>query len=213
MTNLKLRYLIVAILLAATVSAVSVLQYDSFHDDESSLAAIQTIPMQIGEWQGYDLPLDDEVYEILETRAIIHRNYANKKGETVLLSIVHYADTKLDFHAPEACLGGRGQSITKIEKRLDVFVNKKNITLEVAEILSQNNAQQLLSYYFYKSGDFLGRNYIKLRLMIAKNRLAGRDSSGTLIRISTKLHESKDHASNILLKFLNELLIRADSFW
>ena len=211
MADLKLRYLIVAILLAATATVVSALQLNSSKDETAELADLQGIPMQIGKWRGQDLSLDESVYEILETRAIIHRNYTDGQGNTVLLSIVHYQDTKVDFHAPEACLGGRGLRTTKTKKKLSVQLKKsKKISLEVAEILSKNNDQQQLSYYFYKSGDFLGQNYIKLRLMIAKNRLVDRDSSGSLIRISTTLNRSEDHASNILLKFLNELLIYTD---
>jgi len=189
------------------------LRYDSSQDDETGLAILQTIPMQIGKWKGQDVTLDETVYEILETRAIIHRNYTDNDSNTILLSIVHYNDTKVDFHAPEACLGGLGLSTTKSKKKLSVQGKKnKKISLEVAELLSKNNDRQLLSYYFYKSGSFLGQNYIKLRLMIAINRLAQQDSSGSLIRISTTLHKSKDHASNILQNFLKELVMHVDSY-
>ena len=80
MANLKIRYLIVILLLAVTASVVNGLQYDSSQDDESGLADLQPIPMQIGEWwQGKDFPLEEMVYEILETRAIIHRSYTEEK--------------------------------------------------------------------------------------------------------------------------------------
>ena len=213
MTNLKFRYLIVIILLAVTAFVVYNLQYESSQDDETGLAILQAIPMQIGKWKGQDVSLDETVYEILETKAIIHRNYINDDNNSVLLSIVHYHDTKVDFHAPEACLGGLGLSTTKSKKKLSVQGKKnKKISLEVAELLSKNNDRQLLSFYFYKSGNFLGQNYIKLRLMVATNRLAQQDSSGSLIRISTTLNKSKDDASHILQKFLKELVIHVDSY-
>ena len=208
MANLKFRYLIVVILLTVTIFVVYSLRYDSYRDDEINSDELQEIPMQFGDWQGQDLQLDEMVFEILETNAIIHRNYMDKHGNIILLSIVHYHDTKVDFHAPEACLGGLGLSTTKTKLKLDLeLTNSKKILLEVAQLLSKDNDKQLLSYYFYKSGDFLGQNYIQLRLNIAVNKLLEKDSSGSLIRVSTSLNGSKAKASRILINFLNELLI------
>ncbi len=46
------------------------------------------------------------MYEILETRAIINRLFHADKEENVFSSAVHYDVINVNFHAPEACLGG-----------------------------------------------------------------------------------------------------------
>lgn len=206
MANLKLRYCIVIILLAVTASVVSALQYDASGDEIAGFADLQKIPMQIGNWKGRDLPLNESVYEILETRAIIHRNYTDDKGNTILLSIVYYHDTKVDFHAPESCLGGKGERTTKRIVKLFLPINKEIISLEVAKIIASNADDQSVSYYFYKAGDFIGQNYFKMRLTLAENSLIRNDKSGSLVRItsnSTFGQIKKKEAINI--KFLTAI--------
>ena len=206
MANLKLRYLIVAILVILSALLVNTLQYDSSQDDSNSIEILQIIPMQLGKWQGVDVQLAEEVYNILETKAIIHRKYVNEDDSQVFLSIVHYHDTKVDFHAPEACLGGLGQSTTKSVKKLTLQLKNRNISLEIAELVSKILDRQQLSFYFYKSGDYLGQNYIKLRLIIAKNRLLRDNTSGSLIRISTNITKSEQESRLLLKRFATELI-------
>lgn len=206
MANLKLRYLIIVILLALTTTAVNGLQYESSRDDEAGLTDLQAIPMQIGEWwQGKDFPLDEMVYEILETRAIIHRSFTGENGQNVFLSVVHYSDTKVDFHAPEACIGGRGLKTKKTHKTINLLSGNKQTTLDVAEMVTTRETGKTLTYYFYKSGQFSGSNYIKMRLSIAANKLFRNDARGSLIRISTTITpDNEEEAGTLLLGFLQD---------
>ena len=184
MNGLRVRYAIVIFLLVLTASVVHALQYDSSQDEAAGLAALSKIPERIDGWIGQDIPLDEKVYRILETRAILHRTYRDGNGNSILLSIVHYHDTKVDFHAPEACLGGLGERTRKSVKKLDLYVNGKEVPLEVAEIIATNPRSRSVSYYFYKTGNFIGQNYIQMRINLAKNKFLRRDTSGSLIRLS-----------------------------
>ncbi len=206
MAHLKLRYLIVILLLGATATVVEDLQYESLRDDNSDLSDLQEIPLHIGEWwQGRDFPLEEMVYEILETKAIIHRSFTGSDGKNVFLSVVHYSDTKVDFHAPEACLGGRGLKTEKTNKQISLLSNEQRITLDVAEIVTTKANGKSLTYYFYKSGKFTGSNYIKMRLSIAVNKLSSDDTRGSLVRISTEFNpNSKAEAESLLTDFLQD---------
>jgi len=207
MANVKLRYLIVALLLLVTAIIINELQYDLLKDDETGIAILQSIPMQIGKWKGEDLSLDETVYDILETRAIIHRSFTTNSEDNVFLSVVHYYDTKVDFHAPEACLGGRGEKTTKTNKTITLFSGAQQRSFDIAEIIATRVWGQTLTYYFYKSGQFIGGNYIKMRLSIAGNKFARNDTRGSLIRISTAmLPGNKPAAEALLTHFLEELL-------
>jgi len=184
---LKFRYLIVTLLLMVTAFMINSLQYDSYQDDETGLAILQAIPMKVGKWKGQDVSLDETVYEILETRAIIHRSFTLDNGDNIFLSVVHYHDTKVDFHAPEACLGGRGEKTTKTTKAITLFSGAQKRTIDMAEIIATKPTGQTLTYYFFKSGKFIGSNYIKMRLSIASNKLVRNDTRGSLVRISTTI--------------------------
>jgi EpsI family protein len=208
MANLKFRYFTVLLLLAVTATAVSSLQYVSSQDDEAAFADLQAIPVQIGEgWLGQDFRLEEMVYDILETRAIIHRSYVGQNGQDVFLSVVHYSDTKVDFHAPEACFGGSGLKTVKTSKTITYMSGDGPTTLDVAKLVTTRPNGKTVTYYFYKSGDFLGSNYIKMRLNIAANKLLRNDAKGSLIRISTVMrpgHEAE--AESLLIEFLQDLL-------
>ncbi len=208
MASLKLRYLIALVLLLATTCVVKGLQYNAKQDDVAGLAAIRAIPMRLGKWQGHDVPLAEEVYDILETRAILNRNYVSPEGNHIFLSIVHYSDTKVDFHAPEACLGGRGERTTKIVKKIYLPLNGKNFPLTIAEVQAKNFDSQSLSYYFYKAGNFMGQSYIKMRLNIAYNSLTKQNKSGSLIRVSMpmQLTVAKEKQEAQLVQFLQDLV-------
>ncbi len=208
MENLKLRYLIIAILLALTAAVVNGLQYDSSHDDQAGLTDLQAIPMQIGGWwQGRDFPLDEMVYDILETKAIIHRTYTGKDDKNIFLSVVHYSDTKVDFHAPEACLGGQGFLTEKTNTTVIFPKNSQESDLNVAQIITTKETGKTLSYYFYKSGNFMGSNYIKMRLNVAANKLLRNNAKGSLIRISTNIVAGNESEARVrLVDFLENLL-------
>lgn len=208
MASLKLRYLIALVLLSLTACVVKSIQYDSKQDDVAGLAAIRAIPMRLGKWQGHDIPLAEKVYDILETRAILNRKYVSPEGNHIFLSIVHYSDTKVDFHAPEACLGGRGERTTKIVKKVYLTLNGKTFPLTIAEVQANNVDSQSLSYYFYKAGNFMGQSYIKMRLNIAYNRLTKQNKSGSLIRISMpmQLTVSKEKQESQLAQFMQDLV-------
>ncbi len=207
MTNLKVRYIIVIVLLLLTATVIYGLQYDTFSDENIGLADLQVFPMQVGKWHGQDFPLDELVYEILETRAIIHRSFTDKNGENIFLSVVHYHDTKVDFHAPEACIGGRGLKTQKTDKKIQLSVNNKEIILDVAEMITTRESGQTLTYYFFKAGNFLGSNYIKMRLNLALNKLRKNDSSASLIRISTTILPGQEVKAEARLKdFIAALL-------
>jgi len=188
-----------------TAFVINSLQYDSSQDDETGLAILQAIPMQVGKWKGQDISLDETVYEILETRAIIHRSFTADNGDNIFLSVVHYHDTKVDFHAPEACLGGRGEQTTKITKTITLFSGAQQRTIDIAEIIAVRATGQTLTYYFFKSGQFIGSNYIKMRLSIAANKLARNDTRGSLIRISTTLIPGNEAAAeSVLIDFVED---------
>jgi len=207
MANLKLRYLTVIILLILTASVVYSLQYNSSYDDKAGLADLQSFPMQVGKWAGRDFLLDEMVYEILETRAIIHRSYTADNGDNVFLSVVHYHDTKVDFHAPESCIGGRGNKTVKTTKRITLTSDNQKKILSVARMITTRDTGQTLTYYFFKAGQFMGSNYIKMRLNIAANKLSRNNARASLIRISTTLIPGReDDADKKLNDFLAELL-------
>lgn len=200
------RYLWLIIILFLQVLAVRAVSYDSQVSAEQGLEAISKIPHNFGDWRGTDYPLDPQIYDILETRSIIHRSYENSLGQKVFLSIVYYAETKVDFHAPESCLGGQGVKTTKSPDT--VLIDKLKTILTVSKLVQEGErGKNDLVYYFFKAGPFMGRSYLKLRLNLVLNKFGNTSKSGSLIRVSTAMQNAlDDKQESVLLKeFINEI--------
>jgi EpsI family protein len=199
------KYIIVLVLLAISALVVNYLSYDTFGRQEDGFDAIDRIPHVIGEWRGKDLSLEPSVYELLETKTIIHRQYT-LSGTTLLLSIVYYPQTKVDFHAPESCLGGQGIQTRTSSRTINLSVDGRPLTLDINEIVWGKGSNESLVYYFYKAGSFVGNSYIRLRLALALNKFSSTEKSGSLIRVSIPVYVSNyDKADSALRAFLAEL--------
>jgi len=119
------------------------------------------------------------------------------------LSIVYYPETKVDFHAPEACLEGRGIQISKSYQTITITPNEKKVKINLNRLIRKQGGSDELIYYFYKAGDFLGKNYIKLRLNLALNKFGRKEKNGSLIRVSTPVFgEDYKSASNTLTRII-----------
>ena len=205
MEKLISRYIILSVILALGAVIVNFLNYNPFYKTENAVGTISKIPLQIGKWHGRDVPLDTRIYDILETKAIINRNYISD-GHSVFLSLVYYPETKVDFHAPEGCLAGRGVQISKSMRSVFIHYQGTSHEIKVNQLIRRDKGSEELFFYFYKAGDFMGENYIRLRFELALNKFSRTRKSGSLIRISTPLKFGDyDNAGKVLTEFLEEL--------
>ena len=112
MEKLRTRYIIATLVIIIGSVLVNLINYETYYRAAEAIQTVGQIPLQLGKWRGTDVFLPENIYEILETRAIIHRSY-QIEDQRVFLSLVFYPETKVDFHAPESCLGGLGREIKK----------------------------------------------------------------------------------------------------
>ncbi len=196
------RYIFIIAALLLSCVPVYLLQYDGFQPTTQGDPSIEAIPINIQKWQGNDVALEQWVYELLETPSIIHRSYL-KNDQRVFLSVVHYADTKVGFHAPEACLGAQGLELSKNDSQIPL---ERAAALGVNELVYQRAQYRELVYYFYKAGNYMGDSYLNLRLNIAYNKLFSGTKSGSLIRVSTPVRDdTMKFARQTLSDFINAI--------
>jgi EpsI family protein len=146
--------------------------------------------------------MDKIVADVLETDALVLNRY-KRDQKSVLLAIVYYPDAKVDFHAPEACYSGRG---IKIDKRIRAVDLNALGTIHVNELNIDRGNSKELAYYFYKSGNFMGNSYFRLRFNLILNNLLANEKSGALVRISTPVIGDGDDADSRLINFLDDFV-------
>jgi len=205
MQRLVRKYLVTIILLLITSILIHYLEYASFDQPDMTQNTLANIPKAFGHWQGTDQPLDPMVYDILETDSIISRTYQSK-GSIVHVSIVYYPETKVDFHAPEACLAGQGRQIHKTTTKI-ILNSDVSSEITVNQLIYETQTSDQLVYYFYKTGDFMGSSYIGLRFKLALNKFRHSRKSGSLIRFSTPIYYSNmSESAEILVAFIDEIM-------
>ncbi len=199
------RYFVLVVLFIITGIIVNYLSYDKDADYIEIDKVINNIPLDIGNWKGKDVKLKEQIFKILETRSIIHRVYYTDDSQ-LFLSIVYYPKTKVDFHAPEGCLAGKGIQLSKVTKDLYIDYNNEKFKIRTNQLLRKSDETDELIYYFYKAGDFVGENYIKLRFALALNKFGSQKKSGSLIRVSTPIFQNDERDShNRLVEFIEDL--------
>jgi EpsI family protein len=203
--KIKYRYTVLIFLLILTGVLVNILNYNSYKENGTAVHGIENIPVKLGKWNGENIPLEDRVYQILETQYIIHRNYLFN-GKYVFLSIVYYPETKVDFHSPEGCLGGQGIEISKTIRTVIIQNKDRMVEIELNQLVRKTDRSNEVVYYFYKAGDFLGQNYFRLRMNLAMNKFLDTRKSGSLIRISTSSPNGDIESASVTLNsFIKEL--------
>lgn len=206
MENIKNRYLIIFLAIALSAFFVNYLDYGTYQNAEAGIQAIKGIPMEFGRWNGENVLLEERIYELLETKSIIHRKYYSENGNEVFLSIVYHPDTKVNFHGPEQCLGAQGIPLEKSLDRISFKNGDKTVEINLNRLMQKQYGKKSLIYFFFKTGEFIGPNYIKLRLNLAINKFTNKKKSGSLIRISTPVSDDNTQkAANVLTGFIKEL--------
>ena len=82
-----------------------------------SLAALERLPLQIGDWMGREVPLDEAIVRATDTDAHINRSYSrNNASQYISLYIASGVKVRdLMPHRPEVCYTGAGWTL--IDKR------------------------------------------------------------------------------------------------
>lgn len=174
-------FTIVLILLIATL-AISVPLYLAAPRADKE-AVVANLPMKIHGWVGRDLPVEENAYEILETRNLILREYA-KDGHKVYLYIIYSMDNRKVSHPPEVCFEGSGVTIVRKQKVPLVLAGNRQITVNM--LLVERKGAMNAVIYWYKAGGAYTDNYLKQQLQIALNHLKFKKTPGALIRLSAE---------------------------
>ena len=196
------------ILLLLVIAAVMV-----FIDDRFSAGAapvnLNQLPVQIGEWKGRNYPPDERVMQILGTEYILDRDYANREGSHVYLSIVYYPDNKIGFHNPESCNTGEGSKIIKrdIHSIGNGNTGKASANgFKVNRLILERTGVDKAIFYFFVSGDYITHDYFKFRLHMLKQQMTFRRASGAQVQIHSAVGPDLNGTVSVMDDFIRNLV-------
>ena len=187
-------------LLLTVVAVFSLISYMPVKLDATMKISVTDFPKVVGGWKAQDIPLDEHVYELLETKNLIMRNYINKQGEAVNCYIIYSQDNRKVAHPPEICLQGEGATV--VEKTAIQITD----SIKATKLILEKSLSRELVIYWYKAGNLNTNDYIKQQLKVAINRMLRKSSSGALIRLATEIKgESQDKALSLLQTFAKQI--------
>jgi len=193
------------ILIGILVFSSGILMWAQFKQSKQMpLVDISQIPLNIGEWKGEEIVVDRQTKDILETEAVLMRNYINANNEKILLAIVYYKDSRVALHLPESCLMGQGSRLA--DRRLEKIEISFNNVFSSNSILTKSDRGNNLVIYFYETGNLMTSSYFTFRKQILLNKLNGKGTTGALVRFSINItDENKQDKLKVIQKFIKEI--------
>ncbi|MCK5393588.1 MAG: EpsI family protein [Candidatus Omnitrophica bacterium] len=170
------------VILFLSIASILVFKIEGLKGNVSTEIRLNKLPFQIGQWQGKDIEVTENVYQILETKDVLMREYKDEDGDVVILAMVYAGRNRDSLHPPEYCYLGGGAELT--EK------SKDNIPLNGGDVLSTNkliikfpNGSTKAWYWFATKGRFVSNYYLQ-ELYNLWDALLGKDINSALIRVS-----------------------------
>jgi EpsI family protein len=199
-------WIAIALLLAATVAMAKL-----HHGTVTELnRPLQTFPLEIGDWQGFDQPLTERITAAAGVDSYLSRFYLQPGGDNVGLYVGYYKSQQTGdtIHSPKNCLPGTGwQPLQASEITLRVPDGR---VFPVNLYIVENEREKLLVLYWYQShGRIISSEYAaKVYMVIDAIRLNRTDS--TLVRVTTKLGRDENKARQLAVSFAEQVIPRLD---
>jgi EpsI family protein len=179
---LKAFAVLVAVLCGLTFFRVAM--PEAYRIDEEMSPVYLNFPQQLGNWTGKNVDVEEKVYEILETRNVLSRDYVDPQGNKIHLLLVISNKDRRVAHPPEVCYLGSHYTITD-EKQTSMSLDGESIS--VKEFIAQSEKDSKYReyvWYVYKIGDQYTTNYYSQQLKFAFDQLANQSTDIILIRLA-----------------------------
>jgi len=196
-------FIITAIILCCSIGIVFFLNQAAVVPNSSE--GFSDFPLEIGQWQGRDLPVEEEVLQVLQTRDVMVREYKNGQSDTVYLAIVYSQGERAAFHPPELCyLGGGAQLLGKAVEPVTLANGR---TLKTNTLSMKDKKSLFKAWYWFAAGGDFTHSYYRQQLKLLYNWLRYRSKQGALIRVSAAINPENIEESESKAKgFIREVV-------
>jgi EpsI family protein len=169
---------------------------------------LATLPRDLGDWAGWDEPVDPDIVERAQTTEYLNRVYESRRRPGLRLQLwVNYSRQGTNLrHTPEICLPSGGW--TKIESQtrvLAVDAGGAAPTLISRLGYSRGELVEHVGFWYYIFGEGRLEDYVR-RLPITSRSSHGRGTRGSSITIEVFYAGDQDPDGEALREFARELI-------
>lgn len=203
------RFAVAAALMAATALFL--------HGRREIIAArppLSSFPQQLGGWSGTDVPIPQEVREVLGPGDFLLRVYDKPAEPWVDLFVAYFPtqSTGDTIHSPRNCLPGAGWSPVESSRIMLALPNRAPFPVN-RYVVAKGDERQLVLYWYWAHDRAVASEYWAKFYLVADSIRLNR-SDGALIRVTTPLtsDESESTAEQRLMGVVGEMVSRLDGY-
>jgi EpsI family protein len=164
------------------------------------------LPLRLGQWEGVEVPVPQDVQRALPTAHILSRQYQCPSG-LANVTIVTGSDATA-LHDPHDCLTGDGWHFLKEQSRT-VDVGAPAHPIQVREVLMANGPVRARMWYWYAIGSEIYNRTLPARLGLFRIRLTeGRGRRAQFVRLIVG-GETESARTTVMLADLTRQIARS----
>jgi EpsI family protein len=174
-----------------------------------------SFPHSFDGWTGIDIPMAQDVLDVLGPGDFLLRNYQDPVSRNALALFIAYFPSQRagdTIHSPKNCLPGAGWAPIRAD-RITIDVPGHGPFLANRYVIAKGQEQQLVLYWYWAHDRAVASEYAaKFYLVTDSIRL--RRSDGSLIRLSTNIgsHQDIESAQKVLISFAGNVISRIDTY-
>lgn len=151
-------------------------------------APLYTFPMQVGDWQGRDAPVDQQSLDTLKVSDYLMSVFTRPADPMPVGMWIAYYDSQVQgasAHSPRACLPGGGWQIETIGEYQVPNIRPDGSAQPVNRVVISMGEQRQLVYYWFAQRGRTVTNEFMVKWYIFRDGLTMNRTDGALVRITT----------------------------
>jgi EpsI family protein len=191
LNKVPVRFITAIVLLIATAGF---LQAHKHGEVIPQFEKFSSFPMNVGTWEGRDVPMDARVLEVLGPGEFLSRIYSTGQQPWMDFFIAYFPSQKTGdaVHSPKNCLPGAGWAPTESGFR-EIDVNGIGRITVNRYVIARGNQRNLVYYWYQSHGRSIASEYsAKIWLVVDSIKLNRTDAA--LVRIITPVAPGEDLA-------------------
>lgn len=182
MTNLTIRFVLAAVLIACTALF---LQAHNRQEVLPGRLPLQSFPTQIASLTGVDISIDKDQLEVLGKGEFLHRVYDDRQQPFIDLFIAFYPSQRTGEtpHSPQNCLPGSGWAPVE-NTRISLQMPGHAPFPVNRYVIAKGDSRELVLYWFWAHNRGVASEYWNKFYLVSDSIKMNR-SDGSLIRITS----------------------------
>jgi EpsI family protein len=204
----KARVLICVIVLGLGLAGEAGLEAMTSIERPALRSALNTLPMELGEWVGRDVPIDPHVLKESQADDYLNREYEDRRQPGRRLSLwVNYSARGLNLrHSPEVCLPSGGWEKVESQSKVLAVSTPDGREVPVTRLgYAKGELVQSIGFWYYIFGEGRMERYVR-SLPVTSRSSHGRTTRGSGLTVEVFCPGSTDPDGEALREFTRELL-------